>query len=304
MTVTSGTLAAMRSLVVVVLLAVFGGTLLGANGARAQSFGGLSGVAGGLGDLRLQLDTGTALEVATLALAPVLPTLDVLPAKAQALQLPADYAWVERDTRAFWYAAGAAAVTSLGAHVLIGIPVLVLSAGILGSLGGGGALPVITLVAALGIGGAYAFAESLVAALAATLVFNGMSEIYEGDYLTALMAHFTGNLVSTAVTSLTFGGGLLLFHGVGQLAEFTGQAGLTTLQIFSFLGAMPAVVIAGIALIAVPALVSAWALASSAHPRPGYEIDEDWQKPTAQALPPSREPAAQYAIAVPLPALP
>ncbi len=291
---TSGTVPVMRSLVVVVLLAVFAG----AGTANAQN----TGI--GFGSFNLRLDTDTSMQVASMVLTPLLPSLQALPAKAQALQLPADYAWVERDTRAFWYAAGAAAVTSLGAHVLIGIPVLVLTAGVLGGLAGGGALPIVTLAIALGVGGAYAFAESLVAALAATVVFNGMSEIYEGDYLSALMAHFMGNLVSTAVTSLTFGGGILLFHGVGQLAEFTGQAGLNTLQIFSFLGAMPAIVIAGIALIAVPALVSAWALATSAHPRPGYAIDEDWQKPTAQALPPSREPFAEsrYAISVPLPA--
>ncbi len=236
---------------------------------------------------------------------------DVVNARSQVRQLPSDYAWVERDTRAFWYSAGAGAVTSLASHVLIGVPTLVLSVGLIMGVTAGAAPAVgfaVGLALAIGIGGTYAFAESLLSALASTLVFNGLSELYEGDYVTALMAHFGGSLVSTAVTTVTFGGGVLLFHGMGALAEFTGSAGLTTVQVFSFLGAMPAVVIAGIALIAVPALVTAWALAVSASPRKGFEIDEEWLTPVARAREPrpdrdrslGLEPA-RYAFALPLP---
>lgn len=298
----------MRSVVVVVLLALLGG----AGQARAQAVRSGAALAQAVG-FQLHLDSELALDVLQVALpeldalVPSLVPSQVLPAKSQALQLPADYAWIERDTRAFWYSAGASAVTALGAHVLIGIPVLVLGGGLIATLSAAGP-PVVAIALALGIAGTYAFAESVIAALAGVLVFNGMSEIYEADYLPGLMAHFLGTLVSTTVTTLTFGGGLLLFHGMTLLSEFTGSAGVTTLQIFSFLGAMPAVVIAGIALIAVPALVSSWAMATSAHPRAGYEVDENWQMPTQAALPPSsssdRDGAPRYAVAVPLPALP
>jgi hypothetical protein len=275
----------MRSVVVVVLLSLFGG----ATSARADWLP------------PLRLDTATIIDAALL-IAPTLPA-ELLSTKTPAVQLPADYAWVERDTRAFWYSAGAAAVTALGTHVLIGIPVLLLTTGVVATLNPGGALPIVTLAVALGIGGAYAFGAAAISALAALLVFNGMSEIYEGDYVTALTANFAGSLVSTAVTTLTFGGGALLFHGMALLSEFTGSAGLTTLQIFTFLGAMPAVVIAGIALIAVPALVTSWALAASAHPREGYEIDDQWLSPTTTALEPRRDPVrgeAHYVVVMPL----
>jgi hypothetical protein len=52
------------------------------------------------------------------------------------------------------------------------------------------------------------------------------------------------------------------------------------LSVFSLLGAMPAVVIAGIALIAVPALATAWALSAGASAKPGFAIDEHWASPT------------------------
>ncbi|MDP2344971.1 MAG: hypothetical protein Q8O67_28760 [Deltaproteobacteria bacterium] len=258
--------------------------------------------AGGFLPTALRLDAVTVLDAVAVvaAFSPTLP-LDLLASRAPPVQLPPDYAWVERDTRAFWYSAGASAVTSLGTHVLVGIPVLVIaSAGIAGIAA---TAPITALALAVGVVGLYAFSESLLSSLAGFLVFNGMSETYEGNYLTCLLAHFGGNLASTAVTTLTFGGGALLFHGMGLLSEFTGGAGLQTVQIFSFLGAMPAIVIAGIAIVAVPALASAWALAVSATPRAGYEIDDQWLSPAEAALEPRirREPVVVTSFTLPLP---
>ncbi len=222
--------------------------------------------------------------------------------------LPSVYAWVERDTRAFWYSAGASAVTSLGAHVLVGLPVAAVTAAGMGGLAASNGIfgQALAMGLAFGVGGTYALAVSLLSSFAALTVFNGMSEFYEGRFVPALGAHFAGLLASSAVTALTFGGGLLMFHGAGQLAVFTGSAGLQTLAIFSFLGAMPAIVIAGIALVAVPALVTSWALSVSASPREGYAIDPAWLTSTSTTTAPtatSTRETAHYAMAVALPAL-
>lgn len=247
----------------------------------------------------LRLDTSLLIEVAgivdqaqrpmaTLASLPLTPVLDAL-AAGRAPTVPAHYAWVERDTRAFWYAAGASAVTTLGVHILGGLPTLVFGGTVVqGMLSSGLGFPTVTAVA-LGLFLTYTAAESAVTALVATHVFNSLSTTYEAHYLSGFLAHFAGGVASTAVTMLTFGGGLLLFHGVGLLSEFTGSAGISSLQIFSFLGAMPAVVVAGTALIAVPALATAWALAAGATPRAGYAIDEQWQSPVVEgAIDPTR----------------
>ncbi len=252
--------------------------------------------------LLLRLDSVAILDAVSVvaALSPTLP-LDLLAARAAPVQLPADYAWIERDTRAFWYSAGAAAVTSLGTHVLVGIPSLVvLGAGVAGIAA---TAPITALALSVGILGLYAFGESLLSSLAGYIVFNGMSETYQGNYLTCLLAHFGGNLASTAVTTLTFGGGALLFHGMGLLAEFTGGAGIGTVSIFSFLGAMPAIVIAGIAVIAVPALAASWALAVSATPRAGYEIDDQWLAPPPASAERTkhRDPVVVGLLTLPLP---
>ncbi len=196
-----------------------------------------------------------------------------------ATQVPPHYAWIERDTRAFWYAAGASAVTTLGTHVLVGLPTLALGGGLVSAMLGTGNVGLVGATAtALGIFLVYTAAESTVSALVAMLVFDSMSETYEGQFASAFFGHFAGAVAGTGVTTLTFGGGLILLHGMGLLAEFTGGAGLEALTVFSFLGAMPAVVIAGTALVAVPALASAWALAAGARPKDGYAIDVDWRR--------------------------
>ncbi len=263
----------------------------------------------------LALDGALLLEVAGLidtlgrpatALTSV-PSLPLLEAMASAAPtVPAHYAWIERDTRAFWYAAGSGAVTTLAVHILGGIPTLAIGGNFVGGLISAG-MPGAVAVA-LGLFITYTAAEAAISALVSTLVFNTMSTTYQADYLSGFLGHFAGGIAATAVTTLTFGGGLLLLHGAGVLTEFTGGAGIGSLQIFSFLGAMPAVVIAGTALVAVPAIATAWALAAGAAPKPGYAIDEDWQRPSIESRvdDPARARslgtvAVAMPIAVPLP---
>ena len=207
----------------------------------------------------------------------VLPLIESLPA-VQHPSVPAHYAWVERDTRSFWYSAGAGAVTTLGTHILVGLPTLFLSTQIIGPLQANGSPA--ALVVGIGIFTAYTLVESGLSSLVAMLVFDSMSETYESRYLTGFLGHFGGAVLSTAVTSLTFGLGLLVLHGSSVLSDFTGNAGFGALSIFSVLGAMPAVVIAGTALIAVPALTTSWALSAGAVARSGFQIDEQWRIPT------------------------
>jgi len=210
---------------------------------------------------------------------PWLPATDALAAAAPKPRIPAHYAWVERDTRAFWYAAGAGAVTTLGTHVLAGIPTLALAGQVVSLMLSNGGL-VGALAATAGFFVAYSAAEATISALVSMLVFDSMSDTYESHFLSGFAAHLVGSLASTAVTTMTFGGGLLLLHGMGLLSEFTGGAGLESLTVFSLLGAMPAVVIAGTALIAIPALATAWALSAGATAKPGFAIDERWMAPT------------------------
>lgn len=226
---------------------------------------------------RLQHVTGDAGQLSTSL--PWLPATEALAAAQPKPRIPAHYAWVERDTRAFWYAAGAGAVTTLGTHVLAGIPTLALAGQVVSLMLANGGM-VGALAATAGFFVAYSAAEAAVSALVSMLVFDSMSDTYESHFLSGFAGHLAGGLASTAVTTLTFGGGLLLFHGMGLLSEFTGGAGFQSLQIFTFLGAMPAVVIAGTALIAIPALATAWALSSGATAKPGFAIDENWMAPT------------------------
>jgi hypothetical protein len=213
------------------------------------------------------------------------------------LTLPEHYAWVERDTRAFWYSAGTGAAATLATHVLAGLPALVFGSSLVAAVAA--ASPAAAFGLGFGLTTGYFFAESALSALIATLVFDGTSDLYRSKYLAALGAHFVGNVMSTGATALIFGGGLLLIHGAGLLSEFTAGGGLSALSLFSVLGAMPGIVVAGVALVVVPALVTSWAIAVTATARPGYEIDDDWRKPTALFDEPGRH-GRFAAVAAPL----
>ena len=187
------------------------------------------------------------------------------------LVVPQRYGWVLDDGRPFWYAAGASAVVALGTHVLVGLPVLVFSSMVLTPVAA--VAPAAILPVLFGLGGAYLIGQSAIAAGAATVAFSATSDLYDGNFVTGLAAHVGGALVGAGVSGLTFGIGGLLFGGLTMIAEFTGSAGVQAIGVFSLLGALPAVVIGGIALVGVPAVLGAWALAAGATAKEGYAID-------------------------------
>ena len=123
-------------------------------------------------------------------------------------------------------------------------------------------------------------AESALASLAAMLVFNSVSKVYDGNYLVVFAAHVAGAGLGAAVSVMPFAMGTMLITGMTSLAEFTGGAGSAAIFVFSVLGALPAVVIGGIALVGVPAIVGAWAMSVSATTKPGFTIDPRWRDPT------------------------
>ncbi len=243
--------------------------------------------------LRRGTATSAVREWAALPLAPHLDTL-----VAATPSVPAHYAWVERDTRSFWYSAGAGGLASLGVHLLVGIPVTVIGGTWVGSLAAAGTPAAVAV--ALGLFCAYAVAEAAVSSAVATLVFDSLSSTYESHFASGFFGHLAGTGAAVAVAALTLGGGVLLFHGLGVLSEFTGSAGFSTIGVFSLLGAMPAVLIVGAALVALPAVASSYALAVGATAKSGYEIDEDWQRPTQEGrvFDPAR--ARQFSVAAPM----
>lgn len=213
------------------------------------------------------------------------------------LVVPPRYEWVVGDGRSFWYAAGASAVMALGTHVLVGLPTTVITMMSLSALAGA---PAMILPVMLGVGAVYLAGQSAISAAAAFMVFNGTSDVYETNYLTSLAAHIGGSVAGAGVSALTFGIGGLLFGGLVSLAEFTGSAGVGAIGVFSLLGALPAVVIGGIALVGVPALIGAWGLAVTAGPKEGYVIDPQWRAPPA-APTASRDAAALPVATLALP---
>ena len=220
------------------------------------------------------------------------------------LIVPPRYGWVLDDGRPFWYAAGASAVVALGTHVLVGIPVMVFTVMLSGSLLT--TAPAAFLPVLLGVGAIYLLGQSALSSGAAALAFNATGDIYQGNYVSALAAHVAGTILGAGVSGLTFGIGALLYGGLMSLAEFTGQAGIQAIAVFSLLGALPAVVVGGIALVGVPAVIGAWALASSATAKEGYAIDPGWRSPlpVAPAAPIARGdtqalPLAAFALPAP-----
>lgn len=217
--------------------------------------------------------------------------------------VPPRYSWVLDDARPFWYAAGASAVVALGTHVLVGLPAVVFASMVLSPIAT--VAPAAFLPILIGAGTLYLAAQSALAAGAAVFAFSSTSDIYDGNYLAAVAGHVGGAVLGAGVSGLTFGIGGLLFGGLNLIAEFTGSAGLSAIGVFTLLGSLPAVVIGGIALVGVPAVMGAWALAAAATTKQGYAIDKGWRQavPTSVPSPVARHQAPALPLAtVALPA--
>jgi hypothetical protein len=204
-------------------------------------------------------------------------TLDVF-AATPSIIIPPRFSWVVDDGRAFWFSAGASAVVTLGTHVLVGLPTLVVTFSAAGSLAGTSPAAVVPVL--LGAGATYMLVQTALASLASYLVFNGMSKVYDASYIVSLAAHIAGSFLGAGVSALVFGTGIMLIGGLTGLAEFTGSAGISAVSVFSVLGALPAVVIGGIALVGVPAIVGSWGMAVAATPKPGFAVDPSWKDPS------------------------
>jgi hypothetical protein len=205
------------------------------------------------------------------------------------------------DGRAFWYASGAAAATSLGARVVLGVPVFFAGVGLLGVAT---LAPIPALLAVVAIAVATSIIDSAAAAAVGTWVFNSTSKSYEADFLPAFLGHFAGDILGSFVSGLVFGMGGMLLYGLVSIVDFIGQNAIQSATLFTFLGAMPAVVLAGVAGVALPALVCAWALTATAHAKPGFRIavpapDAPSARAAAWTDPLSRARLPTFAFGVP-----
>lgn len=199
------------------------------------------------------------------------------------------------ESRVFWFSAGASAVTSLAARVLLIIPAWIgvafaqaASAALLG--------PVASFILVLGIVGAYTVGESAAAALVSGLVFDNSSRFYTSSFLPTFAGHLAGNAIAAGVLWLSVGFGGMLLYGLDAISAFTTGTAVGAVTVFSILGAMPVFVVAFLASVALPAVLGTWALAATARPREGFVIDPTW-RPAAggrrssveRALPEDRE---------------
>jgi hypothetical protein len=227
--------------------------------------------------------------------------LDLAPQAASAspsIVVPPRYGWIIDEGRPFWFAAGASSVVALGTHVLVGFPTLVITGSAAGNVAQSS--PAAALPLLLGVGGAYMLAQTALSSLTAFLVFNATSKVYDGNWLVAFGAHVAGTLLGAAVSALPFGTGFMLYGGLEGLSEFTGRTGLGAVAVLSVLGALPAIVIGGIALIGVPAIIGSWAMAISATPKEGYAIHRG-PPPAPPQGPPASPPTARASDIVPVP---
>jgi hypothetical protein len=198
--------------------------------------------------------------------------------------LPLRRVTVQEESRVFWYAAGASAITSVGARVLLVVPGLFA----LGLAGASSALlgPVGTFMLLVGLATGFVVGDAALSALAASLVYDNVSRFYSSRYLPTFAGHLLGNVLSVGATSLMIGFGGMLLFGLESLSAFAGPGAFQAILVFTTLGVMPAFVVAFLASVAVPAVIGTWALAASASPRAGFVIEPGWRP--LGLLPPPR----------------
>jgi hypothetical protein len=179
------------------------------------------------------------------------------------------------DTRVFWYAAGASAITSLATRVMMAIPGFFLLAGVtaagpaLGPFGGWIMLLTGWVVSTV--------IDASVSALAGSFVYDNVSKFYESSFFPGFAGQLAGGALANGVLWMTIGYGLMLTTGLDLVSPFAPNGAFEPIGIFSALGVMPALVIAFLASVALPAVVGTWALAATAKPKEGYVIDPLWR---------------------------
>lgn len=193
---------------------------------------------------------------------------------------------VHEESRVFWYAAGASALTSLVVRVLAFLPAVIGGLLIIGVNVAVGPAATLALVVALIVG--LSAVDAGLAALAGSLVFDSLSDFYDSSFFAAFGGQFLGNAAALGVSGLTVGFGLGLILGTTILTQFIGEGITIGFTVLSFFGLIPAIVIGFFASVALPALVGAWAISMSASPRAGFKIDPNW----APLAPQVERPAA------------
>jgi hypothetical protein len=114
-----------------------------------------------------------------------------------------------------------------------------------------------------------------------------------------------GNVVGTVPAGILVGGGWLALSGIRQLVVFSGSGAYSTTVVLTVLGAMPVLLLGAVAMVAIPAIVGAWATGTLARPKLGYALDPHWSMQDPPRLvpeqPAGRQPAIQPLLTVPLP---
>jgi hypothetical protein len=232
----------------------------------------------------LDLDAPASANESGFLLAPLASKVD---AKAK-VRLPRVSTFHD-ETRTFWYASGAGAVTSLAARVFVGIPGALMlfgtSATGVSNLAAAGIVGPTALIVTVGAIALMTIVDAAISALASTMVFNNMSRFYKGEWLSSFLGQLTGNALSGSVFWLTFGFGGLALDGLAGLQGLLVDGVISGMQVFSILGAMPAVVISFLATLALPALMGTWSMAAVAEPRDNYKIDPTWHPYGRRAQP-------------------
>ncbi len=202
---------------------------------------------------------------------------------------------VHEESRVFWYAAGASALTSLVVRVLAFLPAVIGGLLIIGVNVAVGPAATLALVVGLIVG--LSAVDAGLAALAGSLVFDSLSDFYDSSFFAAFGGQFLGNAAALGVSGLTVGFGLALILGTTILTQFIGEGITIGFTVLSFFGLIPAIVIGFFASVALPALVGAWAISMSAQPREGFKIDPNWA-PLAPRVERQRAPRGDREVAL------
>lgn len=193
---------------------------------------------------------------------PISETIEVKPQKPTWLISDQDSLRISDDMRLFWTVMGGGAVTTLASRVLVAGPLFLSNLTVFGATS---TVPVLPFLLALTAG--YLLIDSVVTAVILQLTYNGSAAYSDGDWVPAFVGHFLGNIASTAITTLIFGLGIMQLFGVQTLSAFIGSGASQVLGVFSVLGILPALVLAGIISIGMPSVMGTWGLLMSARPR-------------------------------------